>query len=192
MVPLVPARARTRIEHRQGMRAEFRRAVLMLLLGVTVLGSVVLGTFSAAGAEDPTTTIEPTTTTTEAPTTTESTTTTIEAPTTTESTTTTTTRTQQGGGQTPAPTTAAPSSTTSSTKSPQSSTTSTTGAKSGVVVPGSTGSKSGGLSTGVKVLFVIIGLVFVAAGFIALSVIYWRHTRPGFTSGPGPAAADLA
>ncbi len=164
----------------------------MLLLGVTVLGSVVLGVFSVAGAEDPTTTIEPTTTTTEAPTTTESTTTTMEASTTTEATTTTIPQSQQGGRQTPAPTTAAPSSTTSSTKPLESSTTSTTAAKRSVVVPGSTGSKSGGLSTGFKVLIVIIGLVAVAAGFIALSVIYWRQTRPSGASAPDPAAADLA
>ena len=39
---------------------------------------------------------------------------------------------------------------------------------------------------------VIIGLIAVAAGFITLSVIYWRHTRPTPGGAPDPAAADLA
>ena len=172
----------------------WRRALLLVILAVTALALPAIGAGSVVRAEETTTTESTTTTTTtEAPTTTESTTTTTEAPTTTESTTTTTTQTQQGGvRQVPVPTTSAPSSTTSSTTPSSSSTTSTTAVKSGAIAPGSKGSKSGGLSTGFKVLLVVIGLVAVAAGFMALSVIYWRHTRPAVTSGVNPGAADLA
>ena len=195
MVPLVPVRARTRIDQRHGTLGVWRRALLMVILAVTGLALPAIGAGSVVSAEETTTTESTTTTTTEAPTTTESTTSTTEAPTTTESTTTTTTQTQQGGRQVPVPTTVAPSSTTSSTTpstSSTSSTTSTTAVKSGVIVPGSKGSKSGGLSTGFKVLLVVIGLVAVAAGFMALSVIYWRHTRPALASGVDAGAADLA
>jgi len=197
MVHPVPARARTRIDQRHGTLGVWRRALLMVIIAVTALALPAIGAGSVVSAEETTTTESTTTTTTEAPTTTESTTTTTEAPTTTESTTTTTTQTQQGGGgqQVPVPTTVGPSSTTSSTTSSTSSTsstTSTTAVKSGVIVPGSKGSKSGGLSTGFKVLLVVIGLVAVAAGFMALSVIYWRHTRPALASGVDAGAADLA
>jgi len=192
MVPLVPVRARTRIDQRHGTLGVWRRALLMVILAVTGLALPAIGAGSVVSAEE-TTTTESTTTTTEAPTTTESTTTTTQAPTTTESTTTTTAQTQQGGvRQVPVPTTSAPSSTTSSTTPSSTSTTSTTVVKSGAIVPGSKGSKSGGLSTGFKVLLVVIGLVAVAAGFMALSVIYWRHTRPALASGVDAGAADLA
>lgn len=37
---------------------------------------------------------------------------------------------------------------------------------------------SSGSSAGLRIALVVAALVAVAGGFITLSVLYWRHTRP--------------
>ena len=50
--------------------------------------------------------------------------------------------------------------------------------------PGFSGpSTGGGLSSGVRITVVIVGLLVVAAGFLVLTVVYWRQTRPTATEG---------
>ena len=57
-------------------------------------------------------------------------------------------------------------------------------------MPGFTNpSSGGGLSTGLKLTLVIVGLLVVAAGFVVITVVYWRQTRP-FT--PDSTPSDLA
>ena len=57
-------------------------------------------------------------------------------------------------------------------------------------MPGFTNpSSGGGLSTGLKLMLVIMGLLVVAAGFVVITVVYWRQTRP-FT--PDSTPSDLA
>lgn len=175
---LEPAQSRIR----NGRRV--RSFASLIVASMLMIAGLLLGLGQSAQAEDTTTTTESTTTTSSSS---SSSTSSIEVSTTTSSPTTT-------SGVTTSSTRVRPnaSSTTSSSSTSSSTTSSstTTIARSTEALPGFNRPNSGGgLSTGVKLSLVIVGLLLVATGFVVLTVIYWRRTRPVMPESP---PADLA
>lgn len=148
----------------------------------------LVGLVNAEDPPEPTTSVTtevPTTTTTAAPTTTTA------APTTTTTIYTTTTTVVVTTTRRPATTTTTASTTT--TEAPTSTTRETettenrgTAIEPAVITPsvpettvgGPDDSSGGGMSTGFKLTAIVIGLTVVGASIAALTVAYWRHTRP--------------
>lgn len=176
----------SRVGGASGLRT---RTILSVMAGLITAVIMMFGSSRMAAAEDPptssstTTTTAPTTTTTVATTTTtRPTTTTTTYRTTTTARVTTTTR--------PVTTTTAATST-STVETTTSIPTATTNENPGttiapaVITPrssdttGGSGTDSGGgMSSGFKLAAIVVGLGVVGVSIAALTVAYWRHTRP--------------
>lgn len=153
------------------------RALASVLCGLGLFLLTIAFTTSIGGAE--TTTTESSTTTADpSSSSSSSSSSSIDTSSSSSSTTSTSvTPTTVPAGDRPTP---APSSSISTTSSSTTSSTSTTVATQNAIAPPGFRSPGtgGGLSTGTQVVLVIAGLVAVAAGFIVLTVLYWRQTRP--------------